>query len=181
MKIYTKTGDQGTTGLFGGKRVSKDDIRVEAYGTADELNSAIGILIAQNNHPEINQFLNKIQNELFIVGSHLASDPTKKNEYIPELKPEMITDLEKTIDKMDAIIPPMKFFVLPGGSVSIASTHLCRTICRRAERRIVTLSQHESVDQQIIIYFNRLSDYLFTLSRYIAHLDGVEEIPWKSH
>jgi cob(I)alamin adenosyltransferase len=156
MKIYTKTGDQGTTGLFGGKRVSKDDIRVEAYGTADELNSAIGILIAQNNHPEINQ-------------------------YIPELKPEMITDLEKTIDKMDAIIPPMKFFVLPGGSVSIATTHLCRTICRRAERRIVTLAQHESVDQQIIIYFNRLSDYLFTLSRYIAHLDGVEEIPWKSH
>ena len=101
MKIYTKTGDQGTTGLFGGKRVSKDDIRVEAYGTADELNSAIGLLIAQNQHQDINQFLNKIQNELFVVGSHLASDPSKKNDYIPELKPEIITDLEQAIDKMD--------------------------------------------------------------------------------
>ncbi|NOT38099.1 MAG: cob(I)yrinic acid a,c-diamide adenosyltransferase [Saprospiraceae bacterium] len=178
MKIYTKTGDKGTTGLFGGKRVSKDDIRVEAYGTVDELNSSIGLLIAHLQNHDINNFLGKIQNELFVIGSHLASDPSKKNEHIPDLKPEMITDLEQAIDMMDAVIPPLKFFVLPGGSVSIATAHLCRTICRRAERRIVTLSHNEAVDESIIIYFNRLSDYLFTLSRYIAHIDRVEEIPW---
>lgn len=180
MKIYTKTGDKGTTGLFGGKRVSKDDIRVEAYGTVDELNSAIGLLIAHCSHQSIVEFLNKIQNELFVLGSHLASDPSKKNAHIPDLKPSMISDLENAIDSMDKEIPELKFFVLPAGSVSIATTHLCRTICRRAERRIVTLSHHAAVDESIIIYFNRLSDYLFTLSRFIAKLDGVEEVPWVS-
>lgn len=179
MKIYTKTGDKGSTSLFGGKRVSKDDIRVEAYGTADELNAAIGLLIAELEHKDIRQFLGKIQNELFVVGSHLASDPSKKNDHIPELKEEIIRDLEMAIDQMDTELTPLKYFVLPGGSVSIATAHICRTICRRAERRIVSLTHHEQVDLNIVVYFNRLSDYLFTLSRYLAFRDGIGEIPWK--
>ncbi|MEP7197759.1 MAG: cob(I)yrinic acid a,c-diamide adenosyltransferase [Saprospiraceae bacterium] len=179
MKIYTKTGDKGTTALFGGKRLSKDDIRVEAYGTVDELNSNLGLLIANVIEVSILTELSKIQNELFVLGSHLASDPSKLNLKLPELKAKNILDLENSIDQMDKQIPELRFFILPAGSIAIAQAHICRTVCRRAERRVVSLSKVEEIDEQIIVYLNRLSDYLFTLCRYISHLAKVAEVPWK--
>lgn len=178
MKIYTKTGDKGTTGLFGGKRVSKDDIRVEAYGTVDELNSFMGWLQIKIKNENQKVFIGAIQNELFVVGSHLASDPSKTKLNIPELNKDMILQLEKSIDELDLIIPSLKFFIIPGGSEAISIAHICRTVCRRAERRVVALSKLESVEESIIMFLNRLSDYLFTLSRFIAFDEGVAEIPW---
>lgn len=178
LKIYTKTGDKGQTSLFGGKRVSKDDIQVEAYGMVDELNSFIGLLISKTPVSEITAELTHIQNVLFVAGSILASDPEKKSKYIPDFKTDDISLLETSIDRMDAAVPPLKAFILPGGSESASVCHVARCVCRRAERRCVTLSHHIPVDEAIIKYFNRLSDYLFMLSRYIVHLEGGTEIEW---
>ena len=178
MKIYTKTGDKGGTSLFGGKRVPKDDVRVEAYGTVDELNSNIGLLMCYINQEKSLKFLQIVQNELFVLGSLVAADPGKSNLKLPPFKVEAIKMVESEIDMMDTFLEPLKFFVLPGGSKGIAMAHICRTICRRAERRLVSLNHLETVNLDLVIYLNRLSDYFFTLSRYIAQQEGISEKPW---
>jgi cob(I)alamin adenosyltransferase len=177
MKIYTKTGDQGQTALYGGKRLDKDDVRIEAYGTVDELNAFIGLLNAGFVEATQNYLLSEVQKRLFTIGSNLASDPDKKM-ITPDIKDEDITTLENAMDAMDQLLDPLKNFILPGGDVSVAHAHVCRTVCRRAERRIITLSKMSHVEPKILIYLNRLSDYFFILSRYIAHSKHLEEIPW---
>ncbi len=178
MKIYTKTGDTGDTGLFGGKRVSKDELRIEAYGTLDELNSHIG-LIASINLPCISEeFLFDIQSIIFDMGSHLASTPGKDLK-LPELKDASVERLELAIDEFSAELPELKTFILPGGSMEASQVHIARTICRRAERRIVALNKAEGVPPIIITFINRLSDYLFVLARKVIQDQGTEEIPWK--
>lgn len=177
IKIYTKTGDDGTTGLFGGARLPKDHIRIEAYGTVDELNASIGWLMSCHQHKEINIFLQNIQSRLFTVGSNLASDP-EKEMITPDLTQEDISMIEHAIDVMQAELPPLKHFILPGGSPTISAAHLTRTICRRAERRCVALSHNSAVDPLILLYLNRLSDYFFVLGRYFAKVENVEEIKW---
>lgn len=177
MKIYTKTGDNGTTGLFGGKRIPKDDLRIEAYGTVDELNSFIGLLNSNFNEATQNYFLSEVQKRLFTIGSNLASDPEKRM-ITPDITDEDIQLLENAMDTMDQLLEPLKNFILPGGDTAISYAHVCRTICRRAERRVITLDRASIVDPKIIIYLNRLSDYFFVLSRYIGHSKDIPEIPW---
>lgn len=179
MKVYTKTGDKGETSLLGGTRVPKHHLRIECYGTVDELNSWVGLVRAGFTEPKTQLLLDKIQNNLFVAGSQLATDPAKTNVKIPELKESDINDLEQGIDAMDKVLPPLKNFVLPGGSVEIANTHLARCVCRRAERLATQLSYNEAVNPIVLKYLNRLSDYFFVLSRFIAHTNKVNEIPWK--
>lgn len=177
MKIYTKTGDSGMTGLFGGKRISKDDARIEAYGTLDELNSFLGFLNIGFSENKYNAVLFDVQNRLFDIGSHLASDPEK--HVLPSgITSEDISELERFMDEMDAELPPLKNFILPGGHAIVAQAHICRTICRRAERRVVTLQQYSEIDPMIVMYLNRLSDFLFILARFLAKKCGVEELKW---
>ncbi|HJW29746.1 MAG TPA: cob(I)yrinic acid a,c-diamide adenosyltransferase [Saprospiraceae bacterium] len=178
-KIYTKTGDDGTTGLFGGARLPKDDIRIEAYGTVDELNAVIGCLRATHQLQEINQLLETIQSRLFTIGANLASDPGK-DMITPDLTDEDITVIEQEIDRMQEKLPVLKHFIIPGGSTSVAMAHLARTVCRRAERRCVTLSHTSVVEHRILLYLNRLSDYFFVLARYLGAQEGVEETKWIS-
>ena len=177
FKIYTKTGDNGQTGLFGGMRLSKDHIRIEAYGTVDELNSYIGLVSDLAENEPIRMELLEIQDRLFTLASHLAAQPGKKLS-LPELLESDILFLEEAIDKMDAMISPLKSFILPGGDVVASHCHIARCVCRRAERRVVTLAQSDEVPEMVIVYLNRLSDYLFTLARYICYLKGKTEIPW---
>ena len=179
MKIYTKTGDQGTTGLFGGKRVPKDDLRIETYGTIDELNSWIGLVRDQPVNQSREEILIHIQDRLFTIGSILATDPGNTKVKIPALLEEDITTLEKAIDAMDAELPPMRFFVLPGGHQSVSHGHIARTVCRRAERLTISLSRQEEVQPIVIKYLNRLSDYIFMLCRKMAHELNAPEAPWK--
>ena len=179
MKIYTKTGDQGTTSLFGGKRVSKADLRIDTYGTLDELNSYVGLVRDQEVNHDRKDSLIEIQNKLFTVGSILATEPGNTKVKIPSLSEEDILFLEKEIDQMDALLPPMRFFVLPGGHLSVSFCHVARTVCRRAERLTIALGAQEQVDPLVVKYLNRLSDYLFVLSRMMAQDLGAEEIPWK--
>ena len=177
MKIYTKGGDNGLTSLFGGKRLSKDDFRIEAYGTIDELNSFTGLLMAKTNRRFFHEVLTMVQNRLFDIGSHLASDPEKS--VLPCHVDEIdITMLEETMDVMDTELPALRSFILPGGSELTALAHVCRTVCRRAERRVVSLAREENVDEWVIIFLNRLSDFFFVLARYTALKEGVEEIKW---
>ncbi|MGZ8509100.1 MAG: cob(I)yrinic acid a,c-diamide adenosyltransferase [Chitinophagaceae bacterium] len=181
MKIYTKTGDKGITSLIGGTKVSKAHLRIEAYGTIDELNSYIGLcndLLSDKNSSAI---LPEVQDRLFTIGAALACDPEKETKMkIPDLKEEDIILLESEIDQMDEILPSMKSFILPGGHPVISHLHVARCICRRAERSCVRLkSQNNEVEPIIPKYLNRLSDYLFILARYAGHLMGVPEIPWK--
>ncbi len=179
MKVYTKKGDSGTTALIGGVRVSKHSLRIEAYGTVDELNSFIGLL---RDHP-INKHtvdvLIEIQDRLFTLGSLLAEAPGGSKMELPQIKAEDVELLEKEIDKMDEVLPPMRSFVLPGGHQAISYAHVCRTVCRRAERLVVHLSKEETIDPILPKYLNRLSDYLFVVSRFIAFELKVEETPWK--
>ena len=177
LKIYTKTGDDGTTGLFGGARLPKDDIRIEAYGTVDELNAVIGWLMVHTPDPEMNQLLQTIQSRLFTVGSNLASQPGK-DMITPDLVDQDVQLLEETIDQMQQILPPLKHFIMPGGSTSVSAAHLARTVCRRAERRCVSLAKISTVEPIIILYLNRLSDFFFVLARWLGHHEGVEEIKW---
>jgi cob(I)alamin adenosyltransferase len=177
MKIYTKTGDQGFTSLYGGKRLKKDDIRIEAYGTIDELNAFIGLCATRLKKEDLKLFLQKIQSRLFTIGSNLASDP-EKEMITPDILPEDIRDLENKIDEWDQVLPRLKYFILPGGGEDASYAHVCRTVCRRAERRIITLSEYSAVDPLIITYVNRLSDFFFVLSRILGHENGEEEIPW---
>ncbi|MBS1576522.1 MAG: cob(I)yrinic acid a,c-diamide adenosyltransferase [Bacteroidetes bacterium] len=177
-KIYTKTGDKGTTSLIGGTKVPKSHLRIEAYGTVDELNSHIGLCKDLINDKPANSILREIQDRLFTIGSSLACDPVKEPKMkIPDLKEEDVILLEKEIDRMNEIIPPMKSFVLPGGHPTVSHLHIARCVCRRAERCCVRLG--EETDAVILKYLNRLSDYLFVLSRYISNLLNVAEIPWK--
>lgn len=180
-KIYTKTGDGGSTSLIGGTKVPKSDLRIDAYGTVDELNSWIGLINDQINTAEFKNELKDIQDRLFTIGSSLACDAEKEPKMkLPDLHESDIKLLEVKIDEMTAQLPPMKSFILPGGHVTVSSIHICRTVCRRAERLIVGMKQQDLfVDEKVIQYLNRLSDYLFTLARYISEKLGVEEIPWK--
>lgn len=179
MKIYTKTGDEGTTSLFGGKRVSKADLRIETYGTVDELNSFIGLVRDQEVNQKRKNSLVEIQDKLFTIGSILATEPGNTKVKTPSLSEEDIQFLEQEIDAMDADLPPMRFFVLPGGHQSVSYCHLARTVCRRAERLTIALNTLEGVEPLVLKYLNRLSDYLFVLSRKMSHELGAEEIPWK--
>jgi len=180
MKIYTKTGDKGTTALFGGARLSKAHIRIEAYGNVDELNSHLGLIRDLSGQESVRKMLTDIQSTLFTVGSHLAADPSKENLWLPEISPNEVETLEKWIDELEETLSPLKSFILPGGSALISHCHIARCVCRRAERSIVLLSEHEQVEDIIMKYVNRLSDLLFTMSRYVAKQQNVEEIKWES-
>ena len=179
MKIYTKKGDQGTTGLIGGTRVLKSSMRIESYGTVDELNSYIGLVRDQTIKEELKIQLIEIQDRLFTIGSSLASDPEKSTMKIPDLNDEDVAALEKWMDEMNDSLPEMRSFILPGGHTTVSFCHIARCVCRRAERIIVDLSQHEFVAALVLTYLNRLSDYLFMLSRKISQDLGAVEQPWK--
>ena len=179
MKIYTKTGDQGTTSLFGGKRVSKAELRIDTYGTVDELNSFLGVVRDQEVNQKRKAALVEIQDRLFTMGSMLATEPGETNVKIPSLREEDVQFLEREIDTMEETLPPMRSFVLPGGHQSVSFCHVARTICRRVERLTISLNSVEPVDPVIIKYLNRLSDYLFVLSRKMSAELGAEETPWK--
>lgn len=179
MKIYTRKGDKGDTSLFGGTRVSKNHIRIEAYGTVDELNSHMGVLHSFCKENEIRDFISASQSRLFDIGSHLASDG-KADEYLPELDRQWVTELEENMDRYTESLPELKSFIMPRGNTRIAQTHVCRTVCRRAERRVISLAEQEEVADLIPVYLNRLSDYFFVLARYLGHLDGIDETKWSS-
>ncbi len=179
MKVYTKTGDKGNTALFGGKRVPKNHHRIEAYGTVDELNSWIGLIRDQDIDEQAKQTLVEIQDRLFTLGAELAADPDKPKLKKPDLFESDIEFLEKEMDRMDESLEPMKHFVLPGGHTTVSYCHVGRCVCRRAERLVVAMSTIESVDDLIIQYLNRLSDYLFVLSRKLSADLDAKEIPWK--
>jgi cob(I)alamin adenosyltransferase len=180
MKIYTKTGDKGDTSLFGGQRVPKDAMRIEAYGTVDELNSVLGIVLAENTSDRIAEILTSIQNHLFILGADLATPRSSDSKSIKRVQAKDAHALEKVIDALELCLKPLRSFVLPGGSPVAARIHFARTICRRAERAVVRLSRNEDIGESITIYLNRLSDLLFVLARYANHVAGVQETKWKS-
>lgn len=179
MKIYTRTGDQGQTSLLGGHRVPKDTLRIEVYGTIDELNSHIGLL-RDHAHGRRDALLIPIQEKLFSLGSRLASGNEKQAERfkVPQVTDEDITTLEAAMDGMDKELPEMRNFILPGGHLAASQAHVCRTVCRRAERLLVTLASSEEVPATAVRYLNRLSDLLFVLARHLAHMDGVADTPW---
>lgn len=181
FKIYTKTGDLGKTSLIGGTKVPKSNIRIESYGTVDELNSYIGLLGDSFLHSETLEILREIQDRLFTIGSSLACDPQREPIMkIPDLNEQDIALLERQIDGMNTVLPPMKSFILPGGHIAVSHAHVARCICRRAERLCVQLQQNqEFIEPLVIKYLNRLSDYLFVLARFIGHTLQIAEIPWK--
>jgi cob(I)alamin adenosyltransferase len=178
MKIYTKRGDKGQTSLIGGTKVSKHHLRIESYGTVDELNSYIGLIRSQKIDEEQKNVLKEIQDRLFTIGSSLASDPEHSKMKIPDLHEYDVTLLEEEMDKMNEMLPALKHFILPGGELAVASCHLARCVCRRAERIAVHLSEESFVDEKVLIYLNRLSDYLFVLGRKISYDDKIEENIW---
>ncbi|MDB5029767.1 cob(I)yrinic acid a,c-diamide adenosyltransferase [Mucilaginibacter sp.] len=178
MKIYTKTGDKGFTSLIGGTRVPKHHLRIESYGTVDELNSYIGLICDQEITLHDKDFLKQIQDRLFTIGSSLAADPEKSRMVIPDLHKEDIDLLEKEMDTMSGQLPELKHFILPGGSTMISYCHIARCVCRRAERLTVHLAEDSKVDDKVIIYLNRLSDYLFTLARKLGNDHKISENQW---
>ncbi len=178
MKIYTRTGDNGTTSLIGGTRVSKSHIRIQSYGTVDELNSYIGLLRDQPVNEFRRDLLKEIQDRLFTVGSHLASEAGQTKRILPDLLEEDILLLEKEMDMIDTVVPKLRAFVLPGGHQSVSFGHISRTVCRRAERAVIHLAQQEEVDEIVIRYLNRLSDYLFMLCRAMTYELRAEEVIW---
>lgn len=178
MKIYTKTGDKGTTSLVGGSRVSKYDLRLHAYGTTDELNSWVGLIADTCNNSEVTDFLRNIQVELFNIGSNLASEDDQTRVKLPQVTNNAIELLENAIDEMNKELPSLRTFILPGGHQVVSYCHLARTVCRRAERWVVELSEKNEVRTEITKYFNRLSDYFFVLSRYLGKQFQVAEIAW---
>ncbi len=180
MKVYTKTGDTGLTSLIGGTRVPKSSHRIDAYGTVDELNSWIGLVRDQEVNTPRRDLLKEIQDRLFTLGSALATDPAAHSRKpLPAMIPTDITRLETAIDEMDANLPPLREFVLPGGHPAVSYCHLARTVCRRAERLVIALHADAPVEELIITYLNRLSDYLFVLSRAMAQDLGAEQVVWK--
>lgn len=182
MKIYTKTGDAGETGLFGGGRVAKDSMRIEAYGTVDELNSVLGILSTETSDKEVLEIISFLQNLLFDVGSDLATPVGNKatEKIIQRIDNSSTQKAEYYIDKLEVGLEALKSFILPGGSKAAAICHLARTVCRRAERRIVALSQSEDINPEIIIFVNRVSDLLFVLARHLNKLESKPDIKWNS-
>ena len=180
-RIYTKTGDDGTTALFGGQRVSKDDLRIQSYGTVDELNAVLGVALTGDLAPNLESELLRLSSELFTLGADLATplDPPPAYE-IPRIGTEHVERLEGLIDAHDSVLEELKNFILPGGSPAAAHLHLARTICRRAERLVVALARHEDLGDHVVTYLNRLSDYLFTAARRANHDAGVSDVPWRS-
>ena len=180
MKIYTKTGDDGTTGLYGGARIDKDDPRVEAYGTVDETNAAIGVARAAGLPAEIDALLERVQAELFSVGAELACVAGKEQKLgMALVGATEISELERAIDRAEALLPALKNFVLPAGAPGAAALHQARTVCRRAERRTLAASRASGVRNELIVYLNRLSDLLFVLARSANQQGGVEDVPWR--
>jgi cob(I)alamin adenosyltransferase len=179
MKIYTKTGDKGQTSLLGGSRVAKSHPRIEAYGTIDELNSYIGLLRDQPANENRKDLLKEIQDRLFTIGANLAAEPDRNKKQLPDLVLADIELLEKAMDTMDTQLPELRSFVLPGGHQSVSFCHIARTVCRRSERLVIALATETEVADIIIQYLNRLSDYLFVLSRKITQEVGAEEVSWK--
>ena len=179
-RIYTKTGDDGTTGLVGGSRVKKYDPRLEAYGTVDELNAHLGLLRSYDLPPDIVQLIIEIQNKLFNIGSRLASDE-KGDSFTKDLSitADNTSLLETAIDEFEKELPELTQFILPGGEVAVAQCHVARTVCRRAERRIIEFSEQQTVHNETIKFINRLSDFLFVLARKLSASRGIEESPWK--
>jgi len=180
MKIYTKTGDAGETGLFAGGRVRKDDVRIEAYGTVDELNAALGVARAERLPPQIDQTLEQVQRDLFSVGAELAT-PEPEKHGMALLGETQVKALEKAIDLLEAGLPPLKHFILPAGSLGGALLHLARGVCRRAERRVVTLAivPETAIRSEIVRYLNRLGDYLFVAARYANQEAKAVELKWE--
>ncbi|MBI3787715.1 MAG: cob(I)yrinic acid a,c-diamide adenosyltransferase [Ignavibacteriales bacterium] len=179
MKIYTKTGDKGETALFGGQRVPKESLRIETYGTVDELNSVIGIARSLKPKKEVDAILERIQNDLFILGADLATPLAKTSDKISRIRQSHVEQLEHHVDSLELKLQPLKVFILPGGSSVAAHLHFARTVCRRAERLAAKLSREEGLGSAPLVYLNRLSDLLFVLARYANHLDGVSETQWK--
>ncbi len=179
MRIYTKTGDEGKTSLIGGTRVFTSHHRIDAYGTVDELNAYVGMLRDQDVNRERRDLLKQVQDRLFTVGASLASDPETSRKKIPDLLESDITLLEQEMDQMDAALPELRHFILPGGHASVSFAHVARTVCRRAERLVVALAQEEYVNDLVVKYLNRLSDYLFVLSRKMAQELNAEEVKWE--
>ena len=179
FKIYTKTGDKGETGLFGGRRLPKSHLRIDAYGTVDELNAFVGVVSDHTQDEMVLEELKAIQDLLFVIGANLASDPDK-NTSVPDLKVEDISQLESAIDRMEGDLPALKHFILPGGHPAVSFCHVARCVCRRAERLVVALAAEEVVVEIIIRYLNRLSDYLFVLARKLGHDLGVAERKWEA-
>ena len=179
MKLYTKTGDDGTTALFGGQRVQKHCLRVEAYGTVDELNAAVGLTAVACSHQELSTILTRLQNALFQLGAVLCSPPGPLPRHIKPITQDHITAAERDIDALCAPLPELKNFILPGGSELAARLHLSRCVARRAERIIVSLSQHEPIDPLVVVYVNRLSDLFFAMARRANQLEGIEDVVWK--
>lgn len=181
MKVYTKTGDKGQTSLVGGQRVSKCCERLESYGTVDELNSHVGLLIALDADDTDKQFLTDIQGKLFVVGGYLATDNSQREVRSGNIvTPEMVSAVESEIDRLQAMLPPLRLFILPGGTVASSQAHVCRTVCRRAERCILRLVEcGAEVDEQVLSYVNRLSDYFFVLARKLNVDAGVEDVVWR--
>lgn len=182
MKLYTKRGDDGGTDLFGGQRIAKDSLRVEAYGTVDELNSVVGLAACQCRHNEISAILSALQNRLFDLGSDLACPrpPSEDDDLMPiaRINADHVRQAEQWIDQTCLPLPPMRFFILPGGSEIAARLHLARTVCRRAERLCVALARHDPLGPDLCIYLNRLSDLFFALARRANQLEGVQDVPW---
>ncbi len=179
MKIYTKTGDAGETSLFGGRRVSKSNLRIEAYGTIDELNAYMGLLRDQEVNMKRQQELKGIQDRLFDIGANLATEDKKeKVKKIPTIMANDVALLEKSIDRMEDELPPLRNFILPGGHVAVSFSHVARTVCRRAERCVVGLDEVSHVEENIVQFLNRLSDYLFVLGRLMSKELGVTEVKW---
>ncbi len=179
MKIYTTSGDKGQTSLLGGLRVSKNHVRINAYGTIDELNAFLGLTSDLEINDQRIAFIRLIQFRLFTVGSSLAAEPGKSKVFKPDLEKNDILSLEQEIDHMNESLPPMRNFIIPGGHQLVSNTHIARTVCRRAERLVIGLSELENVEEIVIRYLNRLSDYLFVLARMQAHELKIQEIPWK--
>ena len=178
MKIYTKTGDKGETSLFGGKRVPKYDLRIQAYGTSDELNSFIGLIKDQEIENHHKNILLRIQNNIFTIGATLAADPEKPKLKKPDLTESDIKELEQEMDRMNETLPDMTHFILPGGHTTVSYCHIARCVCRRCERLVIELSNVTDVEALVIQYLNRLSDYLFVLGRKVALDLSVDEISW---
>jgi cob(I)alamin adenosyltransferase len=178
MKIYTKTGDNGETSLIGGTRVPKHHIKIEAYGTVDELNSYIGLVRDSFHDTHTREVLYHIQNDLFVIGSHLAEDKSRSKMELPKIEEAQVLMMEKEMDAMNEVLPELKYFILPGGHATASHAHIARCVCRRAERCATQLAQAETVEPEVIKFLNRLSDYLFVLARYIAHKNNAEEVRW---
>jgi len=179
MKIYTKTGDLGQTSLFGGERVDKNNVRINAYGTIDELNSLLGLILTERVDEKTKNLLSHIQHILFVIGAELATPAEVKSSAILALSVDEIDFIEKSIDEIESFLSPLKNFILPGGTKSAALLHFARTVCRRAERNIVEIEECEKVDPNIIVYINRLSDLLFVIARFENHVTSTPEIEWK--